>query len=98
MFNFSQYQHQLDEIIAEKFISYLAVFGSTARGDNRPDSDIDLLVEFNQPVGMFHVAGTQIKLEKLFHKKVDLVTKKGLNKYLRPYIVPDLKVLYEEKS
>ena len=93
---FLKHRHKLNRLVADTHISYLAVFGSQARGDASPDSDIDLLVEYNQPVGLFHHVATQMKLEKLFNKKVDLVTTKGLSKIIKPYIVDDLKVLYEK--
>lgn len=94
----AQYQFDIDRLIEERNISYLAVFGSHARGDDRPDSDMDFLVEFDKPVGLFHVAGTQLKLQEILGRSVDLVTRAGLNKLIKPYIQDDLQVIYEKRS
>ena len=76
-------------------ISYLALFGSHARGEQKKDSDVDLLVKFNQPVDFFELYDVEKELENALHKKVDLVTVEGMSKYILPYIQPDLKILYE---
>jgi len=53
----------------------LSLFGSTARGDRRPDSDIDLLAAFDESmrISLLDVAGIQIRLADLLGQKVDLV-------------------------
>jgi len=57
----------------------LSLFGSAARGEMRPDSDIDLLVEFlpNAEVGLVEHAGLMLDLAQLLGRKVDLVSKNG---------------------
>lgn len=90
-----QHQQAIKQICQEEGITYLALFGSHARGDAKPDSDVDLLVQYSKDVGFFELYDTQEKLEHALKKKVDLVTVGGLKKHLRPYIEPDLKVLYE---
>lgn len=94
---FQNHQQQLQQIIDEYGITYLALFGSRARGDHHPDSDYDLLVDFSQKKypGFYELEQIKKKLHKLLHQKIDLVTKSGMSKYLRPYVKPDLKVLYE---
>ncbi|MBI2758217.1 MAG: nucleotidyltransferase family protein [Chloroflexi bacterium] len=61
----------------------IALFGSFARGEARRDSDIDLLVEFNQPVGLFEFTRLKLYLEKKLGRKVDLVTSEALRKEMR---------------
>lgn len=58
----------------------LSVFGSAARGTMRPDSDIDLLVEFlpEAEPGLLDHAGLMLDLSELLGRKVDLVSKNGL--------------------
>jgi predicted nucleotidyltransferase len=53
----------------------LSVFGSTARGDRRPDSDIDLLATFDEsmPISLLDMAGLEIQLSQVLGHKVDLV-------------------------
>lgn len=73
-----------------------SVFGSVSRGDDRPDSDVDLLVELGPgPMGMFRYMELIEKLEEILGKKVDLVTEGNVIKYFEPYIRPDLKKIYE---
>jgi uncharacterized protein len=76
--------------LQQKFpVKDIALFGSYARGEQTPESDIDLLVEFSTPVGIEFV-DLVLYLENFFQKPVDLVTKKGLKKVLQPYIEKDL--------
>lgn len=67
----------------------IALFGSVSRGDDVPDSDVDILVEFSKPSGMefIHLA---YELEKILKRKVDLVSKNGIKKSYFHEIEPDL--------
>ncbi len=64
----------------------LAIFGSVARNEATPSSDIDLLVEFHRPVGLFGLFALQDRLEEIFGCKVDLGTKASLKPRLRSKI------------
>jgi len=52
----------------------LALFGSVARGEARPDSDVDLLVEFDRPVGLFGLVALQLRMRKLVMEALSPVT------------------------
>ncbi len=66
------------------------VFGSTARGDNRPDSDVDILVRFNKMENLFEFVGIKLDLEDaLGGRKVDLVQMGALKKRFQPYVDQD---------
>jgi predicted nucleotidyltransferase len=66
------------------------VFGSTARGDNRPDSDIDILVRFDKMNNLFEFVGIKLDIEDaLGGRKVDLVQMEALKKRFRPYVDQD---------
>ncbi|MEK7399472.1 MAG: nucleotidyltransferase family protein [Candidatus Poribacteria bacterium] len=54
-------------------VKHLSIFGSFARNEQRIKSDIDLLVEFTEPVGFFHFFDVKMFLEKKLNRKVDLV-------------------------
>lgn len=71
---------------AEYHVASLALFGSVARGDASEASDVDLLVAFDRPVGLFHLVRTQEHLEALLGRPVDLVTSGGLRPRLRARI------------
>lgn len=68
----------------------LAIFGSVSRGDNSPESDVDIMVEFSKPVGM-EFLDLAFELEDLLGCKVDLVTRNGVKDRYFKYIEPDLK-------
>jgi len=87
-------QDAIDKVCQEAGITYLAVFGSQARGDMKPESDVDLLVEFKQSPGLIGFIRTKNQFENIFKKKVDLVTKKSISKYLHPYVMKDLQQIY----
>jgi predicted nucleotidyltransferase len=67
----------------------LSVFGSVARDEAGPESDVDLLVEFARPVGYFHFFGVQEQLETWLKRRVDLVTPGGLKRQLRDRILAE---------
>lgn len=74
----------------------LSVFGSAARGEMRPDSDIDLLVEFlpDADVDLVDHAGLMLELSRLLDRKVDLVSKKGLKPLIRDSVLEQARLLY----
>ncbi len=73
--------------LAERFdVVDLALFGSAARDDAGPDSDIDILVRFDGPATSKRYFGVMFYLEDLLGRSIDLVTDKALRPELRPYI------------
>jgi len=69
-------EHRND--LARLGVRSLALFGSTARGEARADSDVDLLVDFARPVGLFAFLEVKSYLERLLGRPVDLVTANAL--------------------
>ncbi|GAB3934094.1 nucleotidyltransferase family protein [Larkinella terrae] len=67
----------------------IALFGSYADGTATEESDVDIMVEFSEPVG-FEVVDLAIELEELLQKKVDLVTRKAIKPRLLPFISKQL--------
>jgi predicted nucleotidyltransferase len=86
---------RLAEICQKYGISELSIFGSIARGDDRPDSDVDLLYVRlpGNDLGMSYFS-LQEDLEKLFGRPVDLVPKDGLHRAIRDQVLDDAQVLY----
>lgn len=86
---------RLAELCRKYGIAELSVFGSVARGEARPDSDVDLLyvrVPGND-LGMSYFA-LQEDLEKLFGRPVDLLAKDSLHRVIRDQVLADAQVLY----
>lgn len=75
------------EELTELGVASLAVFGSVARGEARPDSDVDLLVELNRRMGLFEFAGLKLRLEELLGAKVDLVMPSALKPRVRERVL-----------
>lgn len=67
-------------------VKSLALFGSAVREDLRPDSDVDILVEFNGPATFDRYIELKFRLEALLGRPVDLVTPRALKPRLRPYV------------
>lgn len=74
----------------------LAVFGSALRDDFRPNSDVDLLVEFepNATVGLMAFGTLQRELEAAFGRRVDLIPKDGLRQFLRDDVLATARTVY----
>lgn len=77
-------------------VQYAGVFGSVARGEDTPESDVDVLVVLKQPVSLLKFFGLNDELETALGCKVDLVTKNSLNPHVRPFALQELKTVYEE--
>ena len=72
-------------------VSHTALFGSRARGDDRPDSDIDIMIEFDPAahVTVFNYAGLKGYIAGLFDGPVDVVNRAGLKPYVRPAVTTE---------
>jgi uncharacterized protein len=71
------------------------LFGSYSRGEGTENSDIDLLVEldYSHPIGLEFIQ-MQLDLQALLSKKVDLISAKGLSKYIQPIIEREKELIY----
>jgi len=79
------------KILEDHQVKSLYLFGSIVRGENKPGSDIDILVEF-QPgarVGLFGMARLQRRLSEVLGRPVDLTTRDALHKALRDRIIKE---------
>jgi len=79
------------EELMEKFkVKELGVFGSYVRGEQKRKSDIDILVSFKEPIGLFEFMDLEEYLKSLLGTKVDLVSKKALKPYIGKYILEEV--------
>jgi predicted nucleotidyltransferase len=89
------------DIIAEfcqrNQVRRLSLFGSVLREDFSPDSDVDILVEFEPGtrIGLIRLSGLEIELGKIVGRKVDLNTPGFLSKYYRDQILTEADVQYD---
>jgi hypothetical protein len=75
--------------LIQRGVKDIAIFGSVARGTASASSDIDILVEFSQPIGLFEFIRLKILLEQWLGNKVDLVTTDALHPALRQRILEE---------
>ena len=89
-------ESRLAEVCRRHRVRELSVFGSAARGEMRPDSDVDLLVEFlpEAEPGLLDHAGLMLDLSELLGRRVDLVSKNGLKPLIRDSVIQDARCVY----
>lgn len=88
---------QLADLCRRHRIQRLALFGSALRDELGPDSDVDLLVEFEpgQAPGLLRFAAIELELEALLGRPVDLRTPHDLSRYFRAAVVEEARPLYD---
>src|SRR5208337_2888647 len=72
-------------------VAHAALFGSRARGDDRPDSDTDIMIEVDPAaeIGVYDYVALKDYIAGLFDGKVDVVSRDGLKPYVRPAATAD---------
>ncbi|MBU1089529.1 nucleotidyltransferase family protein [Patescibacteria group bacterium] len=99
MLDLSVIKKTVEKVVAQqrfaRNIKSVSVFGSVARGEANEESDIDLIVEFEKPVGLFSLAGLKNSFEDEFQKKVDLLTPKSIHPFLKEKILSSAQKIYE---
>ena len=104
VFLFKQFQYMLDPEKNKIIIDYLqafnpvkiGIFGSYARNESKPDSDLDILINLNTAISLFQLVRIERELSELLGVKVDLVTEGAIkNQKLRKYIEADLKIIFQ---
>jgi len=77
--------------LQKKFkVKSMGVFGSYVRGEQKASSDVDVLVEFEEPIGLFEFMALEYHLSDLLGVKVDLVSKKALKPHIGERILEEV--------
>lgn len=90
-------QNALRDYCQKNQIKYFGVFGSFARGEAKDDSDIDIVVDFEETKSLMKIGGIQYDLEQMLGRPVDLVSRKNIKPSIKKNILNDMKVLYEKR-
>ncbi|MBF0236679.1 MAG: nucleotidyltransferase family protein [SAR324 cluster bacterium] len=78
-------------ILQNKYkIKSLGIFGSYVRGEQNSESDLDLLIDYDEPPSLFTLIEIENQLSKLLGIKVDLVTQKGIKPQLKNFILEEV--------
>lgn len=86
-------REEIKRVAAEHGISNIEVFGSTARGEDGPDSDLDLLVDIPEEMGLLGLGRAREDLERLVGAPVDLIFRRSVESEVRDDITRDLVAL-----
>lgn len=88
---------KIESILKENNIKFAGLFGSYSRKEQKKKSDIDLLIQFNQPVSLLKLIRLEREISKKLGKKIDLVTEGSLNPLIKDEVIKDLKVFYGQR-
>jgi predicted nucleotidyltransferase len=80
-----------ERALRERGVTHAALFGSRARGDNRPDSDTDIMIDIDPEMekSVYDYVGLKRYIASLFDGRVDLVNRDALKPYVRPVATAD---------
>jgi predicted nucleotidyltransferase len=94
-------QSQID-IIIRSMLPYnpvrIGIFGSVARGEDSPESDIDILYTFQDTVGLSNLIRMKDDMEEKLNTRIDLVSERFVHPKLKPQIMNDLKIIYSNEK
>ncbi|MEM4308545.1 MAG: nucleotidyltransferase family protein [Thermoplasmata archaeon] len=85
---------KITQFLKERGVKKVAIFGSYVRGEERPDSDIDIVVEFSERKSLLDIIELEQELSELLGVKVELLTEKSISPYMIERIKNEMKVLY----
>ena len=78
-------------ILRQKFrVKEIGIFGSFVRGEQKDTSDLDLLIDFEEPIGLIRYVGLQNYLSDKIGERVDLITKSGIKPRIRGNILKEV--------
>lgn len=93
MAQITPFDNTIIDFMSKHGVSRISVFGSYARGEARPDSDLDLLVSLTEPKSLLGMIRLERELSELLGIKIDLLTEQAISPYLIDRIRKELKVL-----
>ena len=83
------------QILKKYKVTSISLFGSYVRNEQNENSDIDFLVEFGEGITLFDIVMLEDALTEILKKKVTVVSKRGLSKYIGPYILQEAETIGE---
>ena len=85
---------KIAQALKEQGATKVAIFGSYARGEERPESDIDVIVEFSERKSLLELVKIERELSETLGIKVDLLTEKSISPYLIDIVRQQMEVIY----
>lgn len=87
-------ENQVISFLKECGAKKISIFGSYVRGEATPESDLDIIVEFNQKISLLDLVGFEHELSDLLGVKVELLTEKSISPYIIDDVLAEAKVIY----
>lgn len=93
----NEIKKKIEPVFKKYPVSYAGIFGSFARGDEKNDSDLDVMIRLKpqNSFSLFDLIGMEQELARKIGRKVDLATEKNIGPYIRNSVFRDLKPIYE---
>ncbi|MBF0539577.1 MAG: nucleotidyltransferase family protein [Nitrospirae bacterium] len=88
-------EERIISVLTRHDATMIGLFGSYARGQETPNSDIDILVNFNDTKSLLELVAIERELTESINQKVDLLTEHSISPYLIDNIKKDLRVIYK---
>ena len=85
---------RITPILHESDVEFAGIFGSTARGKAKKNSDIDILIRFKEQKSLLEIIDLEMHLSRVLDRKVDLVTSQALCRHIRSNVLHDLQPIY----
>jgi len=96
--NIEDIKQKITPILKQQGVLKAAIFGSVAQGNMTKNSDIDIVVQLNKNKSLLDLIGLKLDLEDKLGKNVDMVSYKGISKFLKNIILKDQKIIYESRK
>lgn len=94
---FEHIQQKAVPVLQKHNVEFAGIFGSFARGQERATSDIDFIIRYAKPKGLFDMVDLAQELSRAVNRKVDIVTEKAVHPYMRKNIADHLYILYGQR-
>jgi len=88
---------KVKDILSQNGVEFAGIFGSRARGEEKPESDIDIMIRFKEgkTKGLLELISLERKLSEILGLEVDLITQDSISPYIKESVLKDLKVIYQ---
>lgn len=91
-------ESRLAEFCRRHGIIRLRLFGSAVRGEDGPESDLDVIADFGVPIGYFELIRAEDELTEFFGRPVDLLTEPAISRYMRDEVLSSAQVIFVDGS
>jgi hypothetical protein len=97
--NLEEIKKKVLPVVKRYEVQKAALFGSFVRGEQKEDSDIDILVEFKDRENktLLDLIGLELELQEVLNRKVEVLTYRSIHPLLKDYILKEQEVFYEEE-